>query len=480
MSNNELVYAIVQVADGVRSVELAQNPRIRLLSNGFSPERPNKVDTMIGRHGDYKNVTGDLRFNVNGDGDMNAALQLITDLSTLLDNADAWGNRNGETPVTYRVLLQGSTLTSPLEAVIVGPDGRRPMLQLPANFIQDLGTGGEVGPIVLRFERRGQLLGKADVAGGGSSMELLNTITTRMSEILDIVSPTKITINLQKNDTSPTGLSHSDGYIVVTDSFLPNTQPATDDDDDNSMIYIQGATRIGDSANNAYSNDVARFDANSLKTSAIDGVLRSHPIPTTTTFETVVPLLAVRNNTSSVDWMVRAVSRLSTDTTEVGIPTPWKLVARTNNNVQVLNLGPISRASGKHPYLFIEVRALNDPGTAGHTLDVNNLMPVPMTENAKILKINAQTHTGRAVKEIVLDHRVLNDRSPRIYSVDDSGGEALMSWGGYPFISTSGENIEIFLSLPSGTKWVADHPQEGGELYHTVTVTRHKAYLIPV
>lgn len=480
MNNDELVFAIVQLTDGVRSAEFAQNPNIRLLANGFSPERPNKADEIIGGHGEYKDVSSDLRFNVNSDGDMDEVIALITDVSTLLDNADLWGNHNGEQPVTMRVLLSGSKLSAPLEAVLTGSDGRRPMLELPNNFLQRLAVGGEVGPVVVRFSRRGQLLGAADTATASSGTDIPNSTSVRLGEVLDIPSPTKVTIGLQKNSNSPTGLSYNDGYIVVTDSTTQRFQPATDDDDDDSMIYIQGATRTDDQSNHAFGGDVARFDANGLITAGYDGILRSHPLGTTTAAETVVPLLSVRNNTTSVDWMIRAVSRLTTDVAEVGIPTPWKIVQRTNTDVQVLNLGPISRASGRHPYLFIEVKALNDPGVSGHTLDVNSLYPVPMTKYAKIIKINSQTHTGREVKEFSIDHRVLSDRAPRIYSVDDNGDEALMAWNGYPFISTTGENISVWVNLPSGTKWAAEHPSEGGPLQFNLTVTRHKAYLIPV
>lgn len=481
MANDELVYATLQIANYDTVIDFAQHPNIRLTDTGYAPERPNRVDTLLGRHGEYADVAVELRFYASTtSGDPADVVALITAVSNLLEQADGWGRRNGEEQVTYRVLLQGSTLDTPLEAVVAGPDGTRDMMQLPTNFIQRLGTANDVGPIVIRFKRRGQLLGSADISSAGVAQAALNPITVQMADEVSVGSPTAVSLDLRKNGTSPSGLTHNDGYIVVSDFAQPLIiQPATNDSDDNSMILVQGATQVDDSANNAHMSQVYRFDSDTLNGSSIDGVLRGHPLDTTVAVETVVPLVSVRNN-STFDWAIRAVSRLTTSTSESGVATPWLRIPQ-DGNVQVVNLGPLARAAGNHQYIFIEVRTLSaNTGLDDRTLDVNTMLVVPITQGTQVIRIDAQSHVGREIRTIEIDHRVLTHRSPIIYATNDEGQQALMSWRGYPFCSTSGGDVRVWLSLPSGAKWVADHPQEGGAITYLPTVTRHRAYLLPI
>ena len=142
----------------VTTLDLVDNQNYQLQEDGYAPGVPKRSTSPLGQM--YEYVIDEITLNVYGATGA-IALQNLHVLSQALDQSQAWRNDDSEDSVLLLCQPQGSDLTDPLEAIMVGTQNNASLLDLPVAF-NDALMVYEIEGVVIRF-LRGVWLGDDEV-----------------------------------------------------------------------------------------------------------------------------------------------------------------------------------------------------------------------------------------------------------------------------------------------------------------------------
>lgn len=210
----------IELTDGSVSVIIADgpaNPNYALREGGWAPTVAHLDTASLGGDGPWSLAEEAISHDVFADGGTGLT-QRIQAAKALLLQAQRWAEGEfGVAPVRLRYQPDGSALASPLECAVLGMPGQG-AVGLPESF-NDYLMVREVEGAILRFLRRGALLGAEQTATGsaGSTPGVLSC--TFAAGALPFPSPTWVRISsLPAPNSSGISLPITvGGLLLVTD-----------------------------------------------------------------------------------------------------------------------------------------------------------------------------------------------------------------------------------------------------------------------
>lgn len=357
---------------------------------------PVRERALLGNYAPYANVEESATINVYGQS-ATEALEALDDLNAALEQAEAWAMGEAVQPVLIRVQILGSELADPLEAVILGrSDQLSYMVRLQPTFNQDLALY-EIANVEIRFMRSGLWLGEATTKALANTVTNPALMTVDMGERLRLLSPTTVKVTGFDSGTPMLG----SGFLILTGASPLSNYGR------NIAIYAAAAmtstefTSQDDSENLAHNDDVMRIDAATNQ----DGTLTISQVYAEVTRLSI--FAAVRNNSATTTWQVRAKSTGYVTTTD-----RWRTIDATSQDPRIVYVGTLGNQSGTHINIALEFEASANSGT----LDVNYILIVGHDQSTYYVAIDGASYSAEAfTRALVVADRSTSHKTPMIY-----------------------------------------------------------------
>lgn len=361
----------------------------------WAPAVAARNKALMGGYSPYSDVTERLRVNVYG-GTVGGALQALDDIAAVLEQAEAWVLGDATEPVIMRVQLAGSSLSEPLEAVVLGQTGGDSLMTLQPTFNEDILLYEIVG-VEIQLLRRGLWLGPVTDKTMKGSAANPAVMSIDMDSVLRRLSPTAVHVTGFGANTPMIG----GGFLVVS-GVSPLIQSGQNIAIFNAAaMSATGFTLQTDAPNHARGGDVLRIDAavNTSGTLSIGSV--------NTDVSRVSVFAAVRNNSTDVAWEAQAIS-----TGYVTINDDWKIIDTSSQHPRVMHIGTLSNQSGSHSHIRLDFRTSGATGT----LDVNYVAIVGHDASTNVVAIMDGDYSEEAfARALVVDPRAMSHRTPLLY-----------------------------------------------------------------
>lgn len=374
--------------DYLPDLDLVDNINYALVE--WAPQVAPRRRGALGGFGDYHDVVETITLDIFGEkaADVFDAFTLLSDY---MDAADRWGRGVSKHPVILHVKLQNSNATEPFQCMVVDRADDDALISLPTTF-NDALMVYEMGPVEIKFKRRGTWLG-VEYSGTAAyaNNPTIRTVTLNKSRV---PSPTKLSF---------VGLTASaelidDSYILMTGVPVNSTYGSNFVIIDASGLTSTEFSSVDDSSNNALGDDIMRIDASS----DTEGTLSTGTIQTEV--ETVTIFAAVRNNSSTTAWKIRAKSEGFGTVT-----SSWVWIDTSVQTPRIIPVGRLTNSSGTHLSFKLEVETSDSSGT----LDINYMVVFPDGDDSAYIGIDGDSYSsdGRQ-RDLIIDHRVMTSRTP--------------------------------------------------------------------
>lgn len=377
------------------------------------------------------------------------SLETYETLSWILDKA----GRVGEV-VTLGIQLQNSVLSAVVESQILGTASGAP-LKAAAAF-NSLLMVYEINGLTLNFTRQGLYLGAINTVAVTAVANPAVLIAT-MAEELDVIGPTKITVDLDEDVSAPMA-----GYVVVSDYHTDKITIVDSDD-----MTAAGSSTISDTANYALGDNVKRFAADAVYEA-------SYSFPSRLTGFDSMAILAVVKNISTTN-----AFRLTAGVESDGLVayTRSEILDTSTTDARVVSFGVLTMPSGRWDKVLLKIDYNQYSATEYMYLDY--MVCVPFGPNTQIVPMVEQiSRTIGSSAKVVLDHRALTAKSA-LATFESGTDQTHLSAESYAYIETSGEKIAVVFACPDGAKWKTLDAAGTGVLDVGFTAVRHKSYLVP-
>lgn len=373
------IQSVFSLTDGIRCALISYAPRVA----------PLRASTLAGQ-GSYAEVEETL--SVLAIGNSAARCTANTEaIVALLDQAARWWDGENVSPVQLRGRIQQSTVGD-LSSVVLGvAPGQEPIEIDPQPNVQlpDGGTVPWAQLLTLRLIRRGLWLRAYGTGSGDDTGSVPDVVNPDPANVTfsqgdhDQVSPLAIAIE-NENATFTAGC-----YVLWADTNDPTGLGGVKVD----VTTMAGATASGfanqsDTANLPYgSNNVLRYTPASTAFAASGA-------PTFSGFGGVLPatiaiFAAVRNNSASVSWLLRAVANLNGTLLSPAAPVRTRpvVVDTSSQTPRIIPLGVLS-AGQSIGTLQLEIAAESTAGSP--TLDISYIAVVAINEpGSGVVQIDA-------------------------------------------------------------------------------------------
>jgi hypothetical protein len=453
-------YTTLELYDGTNTLDLVDSDNYQLVDGGWAPRVPRRRRGIVGNQYIYEDVVEELTINVRG-ATATAVHANLAALANILEIAEAWNSGALVDPVIFKVQPQGSDLTNPLQAVVVGGDDSNEFLSLPVDYNDKLMVF-EVSNVVLRFKRR-IFLGDED-SDTSSAATNPAIMTCTMSENLPIPSPTRIEIDGWPNST----MFLSPGYLIITDN------------DQSSQFRLMGTrsggsgswSTVADTANDATGGNVNRLSSISAGTwyfATFAPYITSNLRTTAFHFFANVRV----NHTSDISF--RAYVTRGDGFLDFG-STRKIIIDRNSGNPQIVYFGQLQAGEGWLAEFKLFLQANDFTGTP--TFDIDYVALVPKHETTSIIRIDAQID-NRATPTLVVDPALLEKPKPYVAFNNFTFFPYVfpLRHQGNSMVLTAKDEIRATWLMPKGSNWVWD--DSGTPQSLTMTATRRPAYLVP-
>jgi len=388
-------YLTLRLTDGQTTLNLVDNTSYSLVPGGWSPAIAQRRTSQLGGYHEYSPVNESIQLMIYGDTAAEA-IDNLTALANLLDQADSWALGDRVRPVLIEVQVQGSQLEDPLQSLVMGRAGDdQPMLVLPATFNDQVNLF-EIGPVDLTFKRMGLWLGE-EVQAEAAVKNNPSIWAAEGLPVTGILSPTTIEIT----DFSAATPMLGSGIIAVTGTGLYSTYGV------NFGIFLPSQMTSGqfdivnDAAHLALASNILRIDAASDQTGTIT-------IPNVYAESSRLTVFAaVRSNHASSIWNVRAGSTGFANTQD-----RWQDVALNGNKPHVMYVGTLANQLSSHVNITLDFRTADSVGT----LDLNYVMIFPYDASSRYIAVMGGAYSSAGYdRNLVINHRILSHTTPNIY-----------------------------------------------------------------
>lgn len=391
-------YMELRLTDGATTVSLVDAANYALAAGGWPPGVSRRTLSRLGGQSSYAPVEEEIQVNVFGNTTAEA-LAAVEALAELLDQADAWAMGRHVKPVWIQARAQGSTLSDPLQALVLEGNAGRPFIAPPPTYNDNLMVA-EVGPITIRFVRTGLWLDanqtEAGTAVGVYGLSNPDVMRVNFGQALPLLAPTTIKIT-----NFPAGAQLiDDAYVLYTDAPVESTYGTNFKICNTSSMMATNFTSVADTANHAHNGGVFRIDAGVSQTGSLTENIQAE-------VREIAIFAAVRNNSTSTTWRMRAVSSGYAE-----IYGNWATIDAASQTPRIIALGKLSNESGIHTTIGIEVETDDTSGT----LDVNYVVPLPYGASAGYIGITGKAYNADGfTRNLVLDPRELTHKHPLVY-----------------------------------------------------------------
>lgn len=362
------IQSVLSLTDGIRCALISYAPRVA----------PLRASTLAGG-GSYAEVEDTLQVLAIGQSAARCVANTEA-IVALLDQAARWWDGETVKPVQIRGRIQQSSVGD-LSCVILGvAPGQEPIEIDPQPNVQlpDGHTVPWAQPLTLRFIRRGLWLRALGAGGGtdvGSTEPTPNPAPGSISFVAgdhDQISPLAIGL---ENATSTFTVG---GYVLWADTA-----------DEAAGIYkvnlttMAGATAAG-FANQSDTANLPFGSTNVLRYTPASTAFAASGVPTFATLLGLLPgtvaiFAAVRNNSATVSWLMRAVANLSPTASNPSAPVRTRpvVIDTSSQTPRIIPLGVLS-AGQTIGILQLEVAA--ETLTGSPTLDLGYIAVVAINE----------------------------------------------------------------------------------------------------
>lgn len=386
-------YSTLELVGERVTVDLLDGANYALVD--WAPAVSSRSRQLLGNYSPYEDVAERMTVNVYGTSAAEA-LEKLDAINIVLEQADAWRLGDGVAPVLVRVRMRESALTDPLEAVVVGRPDSGPSVMLQPTFNHDI-LMYEIAGVEIAFIRKGLWLGPDAERSPAGTLTNPAVMTVDMLAEERRLSPTTVRV---------TGFSANTRILGGGFLLLGGVPPASQHGN-NIAVYAAAAMSsdefsvVDDAAKKAHSGNVRRIDAAANQTGmlAIAGV--------NTGVSRISVFAAVRNNSVSATWRVRAAS-----TGYVRAEDGWKTVDSSTQQPRIIHVGSLVNQSGSHLNVQLEFATTAVAGT----LDVNYVVIFGEDVNTGYIRIADGDYSVEAFpRALVVNPRATTHRTPLLY-----------------------------------------------------------------
>lgn len=447
-------YTVLEFLSGATTTSLVSSG-VHLQDGGWAPVVPRRRRSLLGGASVYGEVEETLILNLDG----STILTRLETIARLLDQAERWRDDENVEPVLLRVQPQGSTLSDPLQAVIVGGS-----LEYPASFT-DMLMSEEVNGVSLRVVR-GPWLG-ATSSATSSSAQNPNILTATFSTEATIASPITLALNgfSQNTYTEMVAgillIARSSSYIQITEA---ETMTAT------------AWTSVTDSTNNARGGSVLRYTPTG--TTAVKSGTASIGSSFRSSLTRFGVYAAVKNNSSSATYLLRA-GAYDTDsayaqTTDYLEIAPYSGFAAP----KMVSLGTISLANAGTVYLEAQASSADTHLDIDYIVLLRKDDPYSYDIAHEGRYLVGLTSSGATAISLLFDDQSLSNPRPKAsLSAPSEGKEMAFGYSGDIALHMIGTTVAALWMAPgAGAKW---RYASTTAVSNAITVSRTLAYLTP-
>ena len=442
---------------------------------GWSPSIANRAyDDIDGIS--YDDVIETIPINITGSSvtNMYANVKALTDL---LDKGTRWANGDlTQTPVLIQYIPGGSSKAtgSPYEAVILGPDGDSPMLQLPNTWAQSSATRF-VLDATLRFVRRGLWLNETDVASSAATSS--GTVWSATLPSHDTPSPCKVVWTMPT--PSATGSPLLASHMLITSSTAADIQVME------AELFAGAASWASSAVANARGGAILDFNPVAANTDYATSAITGFPSGIQTEGQYLIIAHAIEVTPDPT-----LVFSVLYDNGFTALSTPAKVLPHWGGSVPAQpNVIGMLYVSGVSPIQSMSLTGRTANTANDYKIDYFVFVRLsPETNIATMLTAAFEYGSGNTVEEI-LDHRLTTHRTPIAQAGRVSGvaRAPIPMEGGSPIIMQRGTNLSGVLVAGSRSYtgvggFVGDYrvADSASTVYaSTFTVTRRRGYLVP-
>lgn len=459
-------YSTITITDGTTTATLTDLTNYGLLTGGWAPQVPVRRASTLGG-APYTEVSETIELDVFG-ATAAAALANLRILVTLIDTAERWYRGENTTPVTITYQAQGSDL-DPLTSLILGFEGDRGALDLPATFNDEL-MNYTISNVQLRFRRVGVWYGDEE-SDGTDPAEHPVVMPGAFAYDSPVMTPVQVTITDLPDQTH---ISYYDaGFLLVaaTDDRL-QVIDATDFD-----FPGNGYTTDADATRHPEGTGVLIYTP--AVTTEVLSALGAITLPTTTRRIGIVANL--RNTHATTTFRVRV--EVSGSGGRGAVYTRPYIVDTSTTDPRIVSLGTVLCEDASLIRLRVTASA------AAGTLVIDYLALVALDDpTSRMLAIGPFTPTASipAPEEsgLTVDPQWLTARSPRVrleglsfadsYAIPDY-------WRGDAYLLSIGDAIAgVYCGRnASGGYWGLYDPVDAVNLETTMAFARQASYLVP-
>lgn len=448
-------FITIDYLDNVTKISVTPDGDYRLKYAGWTPRIARRRMDGMGGVSPYEDVEENpIELIVTGSSPA-IALNNLTALSTLFDQAESWGPQGRQTdvnPIRMQYLRDGSALSTPPEAVIWGlPDGS-PILTLHQDF-----SDNRVFHVTLTFMRRGLWLGdtESDNSTTSSGNPAKQTITNSGNfSNSSLLLPYDYYIEFSNNPSAYTAY-----LALVNNQYHIGFEEAEDRDGTSNM------TSHADTNASGGNTMITDTGAASFYLSYSSGGW----IPSGCQSKIVDCYAMLRNNSSTKAFDIYI------DNSEM--QTSTVRVSSDDNNPQVVYLGRVSTNYLSYYQSIIIYISTADGATvtAGNELEVDYFVFVADDECTRVLEYS----NTDGYKQIHIEHQLDDRLNPRAYSASSGSYHINAPYKGDAVLVSAGTDLYgIVFGHRTGNYWVIED-SGGTELNTTMYATRTKGYLTP-
>ena len=392
------------------------------------------------------------------------ALGRLATLAKLLDQADRWARGENVTPVLFKYVPQGSTVSAtatPLQAVCYGRgEEDETSLALSRDFNQ-VGLNFQIPEVSVVFKRSGDWYLDTESDDSGAGVAINETMTCALTA-MDEFGPTLLSIAGFDPSVTPDTAA---GFIL----FMDNGKYIRADA---SGLTATGFASQADAANLPRNTNVLRYTGSVTTTRS--SAATTINLTGCTHYAVYVSL---RNNSATATFQVSAtLTNLAfTYTTEE------KTIDLSSTNPRYVCLGLLPALTAADT---VKLNVASSTSTS-QTLDFDQIFIMGLNDEGQpAIAINAidldgAFTTASTAVSLVIDHRILSKRDPIVAAekVSDST-RAPATWRGNAFLVSKRASVLIVVLMARSNYWRFTN-SSNAVITTIATCTRTKAYLTP-
>lgn len=380
---------ILRLTNGAETIDLNDGEYYGLIE-GWVPRVARRRSSELGGRSVFEDVQETIPIRISGSTEAEALAKLAR-IASALDRVAQFAQGNEIAPWVIEYQPEGSTLSAPVQALIVDTAAAgQDLIQLPVTFNKYI-RAYEINPVYVPLTRRGLWLGEIQAAKDNGA-ENPSVITVDLIESLPVPGPTQIKLTAIEASTPLI----DDAYILFTD--IPPESAAGF----NFAVYDYADMSSTEFAAEADTDDaiggfVMQIDAATDQTGTITVSVGAER-------KQLYIFVAVRNNHATTTWKMRAVSG-----GYQALATRWHTIDASTTNPRIVALGLLSSNIASHSTIDLEFVTAGSVGT----LDIGHVVVFPRAPNSQVIAIIGGDYSSAAYTRLInIDHQSLTALDP--------------------------------------------------------------------